>query len=57
MTTLIDAAVKWNDKKAYFFKNSQYVCYDIAADEADSGHPEDINPLLSLSAENNLGWL
>ena len=57
MTTLIDAVVKWNDKKAYFFKNSQYVRYEIAADEADSGYPEDINSLLSLSAENNLGWL
>jgi hypothetical protein len=42
MTTLIDAVVKWNDKKAYFFKNSQYVRYDIAADKADSGYPEDI---------------
>jgi hypothetical protein len=55
MTTLIDAVVKWNDKKAYFFKNSQYIRYDIAADEADSGYPEDINPILSLSAGNNLG--
>jgi hypothetical protein len=31
----IDAAVVWNNGKAYFFKGSQYIRYDIATDRAD----------------------
>lgn len=39
----IDAAVNWGNGKAYFFKGSQYVRYDIAADRVDSGYPQPIN--------------
>ncbi|QFS46721.1 hemopexin repeat-containing protein [Nostoc sphaeroides] len=35
----IDAVVNWGNGKAYFFKDSQYIRYDIAADKADSGYP------------------
>jgi hypothetical protein len=38
--TGIDAAVAWKDnKKAYFFKGSEYIRFDIAADKTDSGYP------------------
>jgi alkaline phosphatase D len=33
----IEAAVLWNNKKAYFFKGNGYICYDIAADKAEPG--------------------
>jgi hypothetical protein len=33
----IDEVVVWNNGKAYFFKGSQYVRYDIATDRVDSG--------------------
>jgi hypothetical protein len=36
---IVDAAVVWNNGKAYFFKGSQYIRYDIAADRADVGYP------------------
>jgi hypothetical protein len=38
----IDEAVVWNNGKAYFFKDSQYVRYDIAADRVDPGYPQPI---------------
>jgi hypothetical protein len=33
----IDRAVVWNNGKAYFFKGSEYIRYDIATDKADGG--------------------
>ncbi|MDQ5986017.1 MAG: hypothetical protein CSYNP_01735 [Syntrophus sp. SKADARSKE-3] len=39
----IDAAVNWGNGKVYFFKGSEYIRYDIAADRADSGYPKPIN--------------
>ncbi len=39
----IDAAVNWGNGKAYFFKGSQYVRYDIKADRVDPGYPKPIN--------------
>lgn len=38
----LDASVLWSNGKAYFFKGSQYVRYDIAADSVDAGFPQPI---------------
>jgi hypothetical protein len=35
----INAAVVWNNGKAYFFKGSEYIRYDIATDKVDPGYP------------------
>ncbi|MBP0590241.1 hypothetical protein J8I87_11055 [Paraburkholderia sp. LEh10] len=35
----IDAAVNSDSGKVYFFKGSQYLCYDVAANAVDSGYP------------------
>lgn len=37
--TSVDAVVKTNSSKAYFFYGAQYVRYDIAADQVDPGYP------------------
>ena len=39
----IDAAVNWDNGKAYLFKGNQYIRFDIAADRADPGYPYTIN--------------
>ncbi len=39
----VDAVVNWGNGKAYFFKGSQYIRYDVKADRADSGYPKPIN--------------
>jgi hypothetical protein len=41
-TAGIEAAVVWDDGKVYFFKDAQYVRYDIAANTADAGFPKPI---------------
>ena len=38
----VQAAAVWNNGKAYFFKGSQYLRYDIAADKVDAGYPKPI---------------
>jgi hypothetical protein len=38
----LDAAVNWGNGKVYFFKEDQYVRYDIAADRMDNGYPRSI---------------
>jgi len=42
-TSGIDAAVNWYNGKAYFFKGSQYVRYDVKADRVDPGYPKTIS--------------
>jgi hypothetical protein len=42
-TSGVSAAVVWNNGKAYFFKGSQYIRYDIAADQVDPGYPKPIS--------------
>ncbi len=39
----VNAAVVWNNGKAYFFKGSDYIRYDIAADKTDAGYPKPIS--------------
>jgi len=39
----IDAAVEWDNGKAYFFRGNRYVRYDIKADRVDPGYPKPIN--------------
>lgn len=38
----VDNALVWNNGKAYFFKGSEYIRYDIAADKTDPGFPQPI---------------
>jgi hypothetical protein len=35
--------VNWGNGKAYFFKGSQYIRYDIKADKADPGYPKTVD--------------
>lgn len=35
----IDAAVNWGNGKAFFFRGTQYLRYDIASDKIDGGYP------------------
>ena len=39
----IDAVVNWGNGKAYFFKGSQYIRYDIKTDRADPGYPKPVD--------------
>ncbi|MEM7128022.1 MAG: LamG-like jellyroll fold domain-containing protein [Chloroflexota bacterium] len=39
----INASINWGNGKAYFFKGSEYVRYDIAADRVDPGYPRPID--------------
>ncbi|NER99910.1 MAG: hypothetical protein F6J86_39940, partial [Symploca sp. SIO1B1] len=38
----IDAGVVWDNGKAYFFKGSEYIRYDIKNDRVDPGYPASI---------------
>jgi len=38
----INAYVLWTNGKAYFFKNSEYIRYDLATDKVDAGYPKPI---------------
>ncbi|CAD5946409.1 1,4-dihydroxy-2-naphthoyl-CoA hydrolase [Planktothrix tepida] len=38
----IDAAVLWNNGKAYFFKGDEYIQYDIYKEMTDRGYPKKI---------------
>lgn len=38
----VDADLAWNNGKVYFFKGSQYIRYDVAADRVDPGYPKPI---------------
>ncbi|HWS88934.1 MAG TPA: hemopexin repeat-containing protein [Pyrinomonadaceae bacterium] len=39
----INAVVMWPNGKAYFFKGSEYIRYDVATDKVDSGYPKPIS--------------
>lgn len=41
----IDTAVLWDHGKAYFFKGSEYICYDIYREMVDAGYPKTIASL------------
>jgi len=41
--TSVDASVKWNNGKVYFFRGSEYLRYDIATDRVDAGYPAPIS--------------
>ena len=43
----VNAAVVWNNGKAYFFKGSEYISHDIAAEES-------MQAILGLSQETGL---
>ncbi|HYX31174.1 MAG TPA: hemopexin repeat-containing protein [Pyrinomonadaceae bacterium] len=45
----VDAAINWGNGKIYFFKGSQYLRYDFAANHVDAGFPRSI-------AGNWPGW-
>ena len=53
-TNDMDAAVNWNNGTAYFFKGSQYIAYNIAADRQDGGYPANINRWRGLSFTNGI---
>jgi hypothetical protein len=38
----LGTAVNWGNGKVYFFKRSQYIRYDLAADRAEPGWPKEI---------------
>jgi hypothetical protein len=48
--TSVDAAVNWGNGKVYFFRGSQYIRWDIAANQMDSNYP------MSLDAAHWPGW-
>jgi hypothetical protein len=39
----VNAAVVWNNGKAFFFRGSEYIRYDIASGKVDAGYPKPIN--------------
>ncbi|HEY1065036.1 MAG TPA: hemopexin repeat-containing protein [Pirellulales bacterium] len=45
MTTMkVDAAVRWNNGKVFFFFGGQYVRFDFPSDQTDPGYPKPIGP-------------
>jgi len=39
----IDEVVNWGNGKAYFFKDYEYIRYDMKEDRADEGYPKQVN--------------
>jgi Hemopexin/Astacin (Peptidase family M12A) len=50
----VNAAVVWNNGKAYFFKGSEYIRYDIATDKTDAGYPKPIKGAWTGLFEQNI---
>jgi hypothetical protein len=50
----LDAAVEWGNGKAYLFKSTQYVRYDIKADRVDPGYPKPISEWTGLPWTNGI---
>jgi len=42
-TSGIDDVINWGNGKAYFFKDYEYIRYDIREDRADPGYPKAVN--------------
>jgi hypothetical protein len=51
----VDAALMWNNGKAYFFKGDQYVRYSVAEDWADEDYPAKIKPNWPGLWESDIG--
>ncbi len=49
----IDAAVLWNNGKAYFFKGDEYIQYDIYKEMTDRGYPKKIKEELGKEWPSN----
>uniref|UniRef100_UPI0021193F26 hemopexin repeat-containing protein n=1 Tax=Candidatus Entotheonella palauensis TaxID=93172 RepID=UPI0021193F26 len=45
----IDAAIAWEDGKVYFFREDEYIRYDMTLYRADPGYPK---PLIGEYAED-----
>ncbi len=46
----IDAGVIWNDGKAFFFKDDEYIRYDLYQNKVELGYPQ------KLDSGNWMGW-
>lgn len=41
----IDAAVLWDDQRAYFFKGAEVMAWDVAGDRVEEGYPRALEEL------------
>jgi hypothetical protein len=43
MFSNVDAVFRWSGNKIYFFKDNQYLRYDMSTNKVDQGYPRTIN--------------